>query len=221
MRQLASIVRRAIRPPFLAAYWMAMNRLHHHQVESWNVGRGARIGYRSIVRPGVEMYDDVVLGDYSYVSGPRSYVECARIGKFCSIARQVVIGPGNHALSAVTSHPFPWSPNYGGLIDVVQSQQQRAAPIIGNDVWIGINSVILRGSTIGDGAVIAANSLVTGDVPPYAIVGGNPARLIRSRFEGKIVEAMQRIQWWNWSEDRLRSNAHIFRDPTEFVTRFG
>ncbi|MDO8982376.1 CatB-related O-acetyltransferase [Cypionkella sp.] len=198
-----------------------MNRRRQHQVESWNVGRQARIGYRAIVRAGVEMGGDVVLGDYSYVSGPRSYVETARIGKFCSIARQVVIGPGNHDLDAVTTHPFPISPAFGGLVAATQSQKQRPPRVIGNDVWIGINSVILRGATIGDGAVVAANSVVAGDVPAYAIVGGSPARLIRYRFDATTIAALQRIQWWDWSEDKLRSHAATFGDTAEFVRRFG
>tara|TARA_R100000935_G_C2813418_1_gene156144 strand:+ start:701 stop:1318 length:618 start_codon:yes stop_codon:yes gene_type:complete len=205
----------------MSAYWMAMNRRHQHQVESWNVSRNASIGYRSIVRAGVEIYGDVVLGDYSYVSGPNSYVEAARIGKFCSIARQVIIGPGNHNLVAVTTHPFRLSPSYGGLITVAQHESQRPPPVIGNDVWIGINCVILRGAMIGDGAVVAANSVVTGEVPPYAIFGGNPARLIRFRFDMDTVSKMQRIRWWDWSEKKLRDCVADFNDPVKFLRRHG
>lgn len=214
-------LRRLIRPPMLAAYWMAMNSRTGSQVESWNVSRRASIGYRAIVRRAVEIYDDVVLGDYSYVSGPRTYIESARIGKFCSIARQTVIGPGNHDLDAVTTHPFPVSPAYGGLVAAARHQPQQPPPVIGNDVWVGINSIIVRGVTIGDGAVVAANSVVTNDVPPYAIVGGAPARLIRYRFDQETISALQRIRWWDWCEEDLRQRAAMFASPSDFTKLFG
>lgn len=128
------------------------------------------------------MGSDIVIGDYSYVSGPRSYVESARIGKFCSIARQTVIGVGNHDHTMVTTHPFFLSPEHGDIVPTRRETPQRDAPIIGNDVWIGINSIVMGGVTIGDGAVVAANSVVTRDVLPCTIVGGAPARHLKDRF---------------------------------------
>jgi len=209
------------RPVIMAAYWRLMNLRRRHTVQSWSVGRQARIGYRAIIRKGVEVGNDVVVGDYSYISGPRTYVESARIGKFCSIARQTVLGVGNHDHTLVSTHPFIIAPEFGGLISRRSAEVQRPAPVIGNDVWIGINSIIMRGVTIGDGAVVAANSVVTHDVPPYAIVGGVPARLIRLRFSDATIAALQRIRWWDWSEADLRDRAPAFRDPEEFVRRFG
>lgn len=194
-----------------------MNMKRNHDVASWNVGRHARIGYKAIVREGVEMGNDVALGDYSYISGPRTYVESARIGKFCSIARQTVIGVGNHDHSLVTTHPFIISPEFGGLIDKSIMVQQKPAPVIGNDVWIGINSIIMRGVSIGDGAVVAANSVVTRDVPPYAIVGGVPAKLIRFRFSDEVICALINIRWWDWPESKLKEFIHDFDSPEEFA----
>lgn len=217
MNYLKSKSYRMIRPIMLKWYWSLMNRRHHHNVKSWSVGRQARIGYKAIVREGVEIGNDVVLGDYSYISGPRTYVESARIGKFCSIARQTVIDVGNHDHSLVTTHPFIISPEFGELIDKSIMVQQKPAPIIGNDVWIGINSIVMRGVSIGDGAVIAANSVVTRDVPPYAIFGGVPAKLIRYRFSDEIVRALLQIRWWDWPSSKLRQNVRDFSAPESFV----
>jgi acetyltransferase-like isoleucine patch superfamily enzyme len=197
-----------------------MNQLRDTRVEGAGVSPRARIGRHAIVRRGSEVEGDVILGDYSYISGPRSYVEAARIGKFCSIARQVVIGPGEHKLTAVTTHPFPVAPTYGGIAASARPQTQKAPVVIGNDVWIGINAVILRGVTIGDGAVVAANAVVTRDVPPYTVVGGTPARRIKDRFAPEVVEALQRIRWWDWSEEDLRRTIDQFEDADAFVRLF-
>ncbi len=78
---------------------------------------------------------------------------------------------------------------------------------IGNDVWIGASAQIMSGVTIGDGAIVGAGAIVTRDVPAYAVVGGNPARIIRFRFESDLIERLMSIEWWNWSEDRLRSES--------------
>jgi virginiamycin A acetyltransferase len=217
MNYIKSKIRKIIRLIWLKWYWFLMNRKHHHDVASWNVGRQARIGYKAIIREGVEIGNDVFLGDYSYISGPRTYVESAKIGKFCSIARQTVIGVGNHDHSLVTTHPFIISPEFGGLVDRSIMAQQKPAPVIGNDVWIGINSIIMRGVTIGDGAVIAANSVVTRDVPPYAIFGGVPAKLIRYRFSDEIIRALLQIRWWDWPSSKIKQNVRDFSSPERFV----
>lgn len=198
------------------AYWQLMNRLRDTKVEGGGVSPRALIGKYCIVRRGSEVGHDVVLGDYSYISGPRSYVEAARIGKFCSIARQVVIGVSDHDIAAVTTHPFRVSPEYGGLVKRVRSFTQKPPPIIGNDVWIGMNSVIMRGVIIGNGAVVAANSVVTKDIPPYAIFGGIPAKLIKNRFSTEIAQSIQRTEWWNWPPDKLLNNVPRFDTPMEF-----
>ncbi|MBL8481029.1 MAG: hypothetical protein JNJ60_02450 [Rhodocyclaceae bacterium] len=208
------------RPLLLGAYWQAMNVLHGHQVQAWNVGRHVKIGSKVIVRRGVEIGSDVVIGDYSYVSGPRTYVESARIGKFCSIARQTVIGVGNHDHTLASTHPFFFSPEFGNIVTTRRESTQRAAPVIGNDVWIAVNAVVMRGVTIGHGAVVAANAVVTRDVPPYAIVGGAPARHLKDRFPPDIVADLLRIQWWDWTEDQLQAHADLFFDTEAFVRRF-
>ncbi|MHC0055506.1 CatB-related O-acetyltransferase [Actibacterium sp. D379-3] len=214
--QIRDIARTGVR----FALWQTRNLRHGHFVQSAHVSPRATIGYRAIVRRGVEVGGEVELGAYSYLSGPRSYVESGRFGRFCSIARQTVIGVGNHDISRVSTHPFSLSPAYGHLTDKPKHLQQKPPPVIGNDVWIGINSVIMRGVTIGDGAVVAANSVVTRDVAPYTIVGGSPAKLVKPRFTPEIAEALQQIAWWDWNEATLRDRVDLFDDPEKFVTRF-
>lgn len=141
-----------------------------------------------------------------------------RIGAFCSIAADVgIFLGGQHHPEWVTTYPFgalwrehhhpdqPWS---------------RGDVVIGNDVWIGREAMIMSGVTIGDGAVIAARALVSKDVPPYAIVGGNPAKLIRSRFAPEIVERLLEIRWWDWPEERIRRAAPLLQnaDIQGFIT---
>lgn len=86
---------------------------------------------------------------------------------------------------------------------------------IGHDVWIGCNATILRGVTVGCGAVIGANALVNKDVPPYAIVGGVPARIIKYRFEKEIIEKLMTLEWWNWNVEKIRKNRHIFTNKVK------
>jgi acyl-[acyl carrier protein]--UDP-N-acetylglucosamine O-acyltransferase len=92
---------------------------------------------------------------------------------------------------------------------------------IGNDVWIGFRSTVLGGALIGDGAVVAAGSVVFSDVPPFAVVAGNPAQVLRYRFSRKFIERMQRIAWWKWPDEQVRENLEWFYKPiAEFVERF-
>jgi virginiamycin A acetyltransferase len=221
MNAILALARGAVRPISLFAYWRIMNYFHDHKVEAWNVGAQTKVGRRVIIRKGVEVGNHVSIGDFSYISGPRSYIESATIGKFCSIARQTVIGVGNHDHKLVTTHPFIVSPEFGGIIERRVHSDQKPAPIIGNDVWIGLNSIVMRGVTVGDGAVIAANSVVTRDVLPYTIVGGVPARYLKDRFPTDVCSKLQQIRWWDWTEPDLRSRAACFADVESFISEFG
>lgn len=124
------------------------------------------------------------------------------VGAYCSFSTNVIILlGGDHRVDWVTTYPF------SHLWAEADAHPGHPAPgkktTIGNDVWIGFGATILGGVTIGDGAVIAANSLVTKDVPPYTIVGGNPAREIRKRFDEKTIERLLQVQWWSWPEERI------------------
>lgn len=130
------------------------------------------------------------------------------IGKFCSIAcgARFLFNSANHSLSSLSGYPFPIFYDEWGLDpkDVASAWDNKGDIIIGNDVWIGYGAVILSGTKIGDGAVIGAGALVTGDVEPYSIAGGVPARVIRRRFPEKTVSALLDIKWWDWPEEKIQ-----------------
>lgn len=129
------------------------------------------------------------------------------IGKFCSIAcgAKFLFNSANHSLSSLSTYPFPiffeeW--DLDGR-NVTEAWDNKGDIVIGNDVWIGYEAVILAGVTIGDGAVVGTRAVVTKDVPPYAIVGGVPAKPIRSRFDRGTTELLLRIKWWDWPEEQI------------------
>ncbi|GAB4497621.1 MAG: Vat family streptogramin A O-acetyltransferase [Saprospiraceae bacterium] len=133
------------------------------------------------------------------------------IGKFCAIASGVtfLMNGGNHLVEAISTFPFSIFGN--GWEDAMEGKTfpSKGNTTVGNDVWIGYNSVILPGVTIGDGAVIASCSVVTKDVEPYAIVGGNPAREIRKRFSDERIRALLNLKWWNWDLEKITRNLSI------------
>lgn len=133
-----------------------------------------------------------------------------QIGKFCSIAcgAKFLFNSANHTLSSLSTYPFPLFFEEWGLEkkDVTNAWDNKGDIVIGNDVWIGYEAVVLAGVTIGDGAIIGTRAVVTKDVPPYMIVGGVPVKLIKKRFSEDIISALLDIQWWNWSEERIVRN---------------
>lgn len=133
------------------------------------------------------------------------------IGSFCSIADEITVFlGGNHRIDWATTYPFPeFFEHWDSASGITGHPSTNGDVVIGNDVWIGSHSVIMSGVTIGDGAVIGAYSLVTKDVPPYAIVGGNPARLIRLRFSPSIVDSLLKIAWWEWDDSRIAKSIQL------------
>lgn len=134
-----------------------------------------------------------------------------RIGSFCSIADKVdVFLGGNHRPDWVTTYPFPAFPEKWPRARGIEGVPATNGDVtIGNDVWIGSNATILSGVTIGDGAVVGADSTVAGDVRPYAIVAGNPARELRLRFDPQTIERLLALRWWEWSDERIAANADL------------
>lgn len=129
------------------------------------------------------------------------------IGKFCSIAcgAKFIFNSANHTLSSLSTYPFPiffeeWELDVN---DITKAWDNKGNIIIGNDVWIGYEAVIMAGVTIGDGAVIGTRAVVTKDVPPYTIVGGVSAKPIRKRFTQDTIDTLLKIKWWNWSKEQI------------------
>jgi acetyltransferase-like isoleucine patch superfamily enzyme len=161
------------------------------------------------------------LGAYSYVQSG-SVVCNAEIGKFCSIASGVNIGLPQHSISSVSSHPVFYLKNTP--LPKKFSDQDLFSTIkktvIGHDVWIGQNAIIMTGLNIATGAVIGAGAVVTRDVPAYAVVGGIPARIIKYRFEEKMRSDLLSTKWWEMPDKLLEKNFLLFQNPLEFVNVF-
>lgn len=180
--------------------------------------RNSYVHETSKIEPGTTFYKST-MGKHSFC-GYDCDISHGDIGSFVSIANCVVIGGGRH--------PMEWagmSPVFYEGRDSVKAKfsVHRRADIrrvtIGHDVWIGRSAIILQGTQIGDGAVVGAGAVVTKAVPPYAIVAGNPAKVIRYRFDDAMIARLLAIQWWNLEEDTLRRLAVDIRDVEKFVRR--
>lgn len=148
-------------------------------------------------------FNDSIIDDYSY-AGSNTTMNYSSIGKFCSLARNVDIGGFDHDYHKVTTMPmFRFKQLKGGGNPEVGGKELC---VVGNDVWIAAGAQILHKVSIGDGSVIGAGAIVTKDVPPYAIVAGVPARIIKFRFDEKTIEELMEIKWWKWPEQEIQNN---------------
>lgn len=139
------------------------------------------------------------------------------IGNFCAIASGTtfIMGPANHRISSITTYPFNV---FGGAWTENTPKHFSQLPfkgdiVIGNDVWIGRESVIMPGVKIGDGSIIAAYSVVTKDIPPYCVAGGNPARVVKKRFDDKLTALLLKLKWWNFEPEKLVNFLPVLCDP--------
>lgn len=156
------------------------------------------------------------LGSMSYLS-TRSKAFSSKVGRFSSISWNVSIGPANHDYKRVCSHAMLYAKRFG-MIESIEERyydQYAKETVIGNDVWIGCNAVIMRGVHVGNGAVIGANAVITKDVPPYSIVGG-VNHILKQRFEREIVEMLEDIQWWNYPIEKIKQSISLIaKEPTQ------
>lgn len=163
-----------------------------------SVGNNVAFNRRSYI-------NDCIVGAFSY-SGSNTTMNFTSIGRFCSLARNVDIGGFDHDYHKVTTMPmFRFKQlSGGGNPDVDEKELCK----VGNDVWIAAGAQILHKVSVGDGAVIGGGAVVTKDVPPYAIVAGVPAKIIKFRFDEKTIEELMMIKWWNWPEEVILANIH-------------
>jgi acetyltransferase-like isoleucine patch superfamily enzyme len=152
-----------------------------------------------------------VIGDYSYVNRG-TIVGSGKIGKFCSIGYYCQIGMHDHPIRFASTSPLTYGRrNLFGK--ACCWDDFSAPPVIGNDVWIGSGAQVLQGVTVGDGAVVASGAVVNKPVPPYVIVGGVPARILKNRFDYDRTEALMRLRWWDSPFDDLQELADLFGTP--------
>ena len=173
-------------------------------VTSPNIQVGDYTVYNDFVRDPREFEKNNVLYHYP-VNGDRLI-----IGRFCSIAcgARFLFTSGNHALKSLSTYTFPIFFDEWGLDakNIRDAWDNKGDTFIGNDVWIGYEAIIMPGVKIGDGAIVGTRAVVTGDVPPYTIVGGVPARPIRKRFDDETIRRLEALRWWDWDEEKLRRN---------------
>jgi len=171
------------------------------------LGRYTEVGERTTIA-------ETTMDDYSYVVNDSNIIY-STIGKFCSIAAMTRINPGNHPMHRATQAHFTYRSSIyfdGESDDEAFFDWRRQHHVtIGHDVWIGHGAIVLAGRSIGTGAVVAGGAVVTKDVPPYTIVGGTPAKVIKRRFDERTAERMQALAWWDWDHDRLREALPDFR----------
>jgi virginiamycin A acetyltransferase len=166
---------------------------------------------------------NIVVGDYTYyddVDGAENFQDHVThhyefigdkliIGKFCAIAKGIefIMNGANHRMCSVTTYPFNimghgWEKCTPSLEDL----PFKGDTVVGNDVWIGQNVTVMPGVHIGDGVIIAANSVVVKDIPAYHIAGGNPCKIIKKRFDDRLISYLLELEWWNWNEEKLYHN---------------
>jgi virginiamycin A acetyltransferase len=174
--------------------------------------------------------DNIEVGDFTYYDdpdGPDKFQEkCVLhhypfigdrliIGKFCAIAEgaRFIMNGANHAMAGFSTYPFNIFGNgwEEGFDDETWKRELRGDTVLGNDVWIGMEAVILPGVEIGHGAVVAAKAVVPHDVPPYAIVAGNPAKVVKMRFDQRTVDRLLKVAWWDWPVDKITRNLNAIR----------
>lgn len=151
---------------------------------------------------------NTTIGKYSSI-GRYSKITHTYIGKYCAISWDTTINAIGHPYSHLTISAFPYVPYVGNFVNVRKQSYQKV--IIKNDVWIGANSVIMPGITIGNGAIVGAGTVVTKDVPDYAIVAGVPAKIIKYRFSDIIIEKLLKLQWWNLDHEIIKNHIDLWK----------
>ena len=190
---------------------------------------------RTAFLKGIIKNPNIIVGDYTYYDDPEDVYNFEKnvlyhfdfigdrliIGKFCQIAAGAIfmMNGGNHALDGFSSFPFVIFKSHWPQVPFIPNAKKDT--VIGNDVWIGYNATIMPGVSIGDGAIIATKAVVTKDVGPYEIVGGNPAQRIRKRFDEETIDFLLKLQWWNWPIEQIeRSVLHLMNGDKAALENF-
>lgn len=168
-----------------------------------------------------DKYSGIPVGKYTYGYEHLYRDSVKKIRAFCSIAEGQLLVANDHRLDWITTSPIAALKEFSFVEKNYMNNYISASDreiIIGNDVWIGARCIIFEGVTIGDGAVVAAGSVITKDVPPYAVIGG-VNRILKYRFSKDIIEKLLKIQWWNWDDEKIRENVVLMQDVEAFIVK--
>ena len=198
----------------LVYYWYKiLKKLRGRAIKNSKIDRKAKVEAGSV-------FLSSSMKKYSYCGYDCQFVN-VEVGAFCSISNNVVIGGGNHPLNWVSTSPafYKGRDSISKRLATLEYDSSDAHTIIGNDVWIGNGVWIKPGVIIGDGAVLGMGSVVTKDVEPYTVVGGNPAKVIRKRFDEETIQKLLAIKWWEWEDDKILSYSKYFNDTNELLSK--
>ena len=198
----------------LVYYWYKiLKKLRGRAIKNSKIDRKAKVEAGSV-------FLSSSMKKYSYCGYDCQFVN-VEVGAFCSISNNVVIGGGNHPLNWVSTSPafYKGRDSISKRLATLEYDSSDAHTIIGNDVWIGNGVWIKPGVIIGDGAVLGMGSVVTKDVEPYTVVGGNPAKVIRKRFDDETIQKLLAIKWWEWEDDKILSYSKYFNDTNELLSK--
>lgn len=187
-------------------------RSFHAEANRLEIGDYVVFGERTVLRG-----DSFVFGDHFWsgsdvvITGQHAQFEA---GRFCAVAAQTrfLLGQGNHRIQSLSPYPFRHLPQFASeewLRHLDFETESRTTCRLGHDVWVGTGSILLPNVTLGTGSVVSAGSVVTRDVPPYAIVGGNPAQIVSFRFKPSLIRELLQLEWWNWPEEKIRRNVAL------------
>lgn len=223
MKLLRQLVKRVIKKYVMSSipelYYL--NRIHGQNNEynllSWI--NGSTVSDKARLYPLYHITDSKI-GDYTYISR-NSEISLTVIGKFCSIGPNFVSGWGIHPLNGISTAPMFYSTmkQNGMTLSSTDKIEERKPIKIGNDVFIGANVTILDGVSIGDGAVIGAGAIVSKDIPPYAVAVGSPIQILRYRFDESVLNELQRIEWWNFDDEKLKDVEEMFFEVNNFIEK--
>lgn len=190
-------------------------KYNHAKVETYLIGNNVHLGKNAYLADESDVRANVTIGDYSYINRG-TIVGSGSIGNYCSIGYNCQIGMFEHPINHMSTSPYIYSKRRS-ILNLDTWNEIQNPPVIGNDVWIGSNALILQGVTIGNGAVIAGGAVVTKDVPPYTIVGGVPAKVIKKRFNDEQIKFLEKLEWWNLPKEELEKYKNLFEAKEEWV----